>query len=64
LAENPQLRRRIASAAARQVRRRWLWPSLVARMRAVYEELVPRVFPGLGAIAQQTANLHALAVAP
>jgi glycosyltransferase involved in cell wall biosynthesis len=50
LARDPRRRRRIASAAASQVRRRWLWPSLVQRMRAVYEELVPNSGQDLGTI--------------
>jgi glycogen(starch) synthase len=43
LSGDPALRQRIASAGARQVRRRWLWPRLVERMRAVYCELVPEL---------------------
>jgi glycogen synthase len=41
LSTDPALRDRLASAAARQVRQRWLWPRLVERMAAVYRELVP-----------------------
>ena len=41
LSVDASLRQRIASAAAGEVRRRWLWPRLVERMRTVYSELVP-----------------------
>ena len=64
LSADATLRQRIASAAARQVRRRWLWPRLVERMTAVYRELVqepaavtPAIQPPRG------ATLHALAAA-
>jgi hypothetical protein len=65
LGSEPALRRRIASAAARQVRQRWLWPRLVERMRAVYRELVPELPRRARAIPPPTAAvLHALAAAP
>ena len=51
LAGDSNLRGRIGLAAARQVRRRWLWPTLVDKMRAVYEELVPGARPDLAVIA-------------
>jgi glycogen synthase len=63
LASDPPLCRRIASAAARQVRRRWLWPILVERMRAVYQELVSGISPR-NAIEHAGPRPHALAVAP
>src|SRR5262249_32600114 len=34
------LRRRIGVAAADEVRRRWLWPCIVEKMRAVYQETI------------------------
>ena len=41
LAKDLPLRERIALAGAEQLRRNWLWPSLVKMMRSVYEELAP-----------------------
>ena len=41
LAKDLPLRKRIGLAGAEQLRRRWLWPSLVKMMRSVYEELAP-----------------------
>ena len=38
LALDPDMRRRIGTAAANEVRRRWLWPEIVARMGRVYSE--------------------------
>ena len=38
LLEDAELRRRLASAAAAEVRRRWLWPRIVERLRAIYLE--------------------------
>ena len=38
LIEDAKLRRRLAAAAAAEVRRRWLWPRIVERLRAVYLE--------------------------
>lgn len=35
----PDARRRLGAAAAAAVRQHWLWPRLVAQMRAVYEEV-------------------------
>jgi len=40
LLEDAKLRRRLAAAAAAEVRRRWLWPRIVERMRDVYLEAV------------------------
>jgi glycosyltransferase involved in cell wall biosynthesis len=40
LAQDPQLRHRLGAAAAVEVRRRWLWPVVVERMRSVYREVV------------------------
>ncbi|MGH8548723.1 MAG: glycosyltransferase family 4 protein [Methylococcales bacterium] len=40
LAESPALRRKLGQAAAREVRRTWLYSRVVKRMRAVYEELI------------------------
>jgi glycogen(starch) synthase len=42
------LRRRIGVAAAEEVRRRWLWPRIVKRMRAVYQELLRKAGPPRG----------------
>ena len=39
LIRDADLRRRLASAAAAEVRRRWLWPQLIADFRSVYGEL-------------------------
>jgi glycosyltransferase involved in cell wall biosynthesis len=36
---DPVLRRRIGQQGARHVRRRWLWPNIVKKMRCVYEEI-------------------------
>jgi sulfotransferase family protein/glycosyl transferase family 1 len=41
LAKDPGLRATLGSAAAREVRRRWLWPTIVARLQVVYEEALP-----------------------
>ena len=41
LVKSVALRRRIGTAAAREVRSRWMWPRRVERMRAVYRELSP-----------------------
>ena len=38
LVEAPSLRRCLGLAAAREVRRTWLYPRVVERMRAVYDE--------------------------
>jgi glycosyltransferase involved in cell wall biosynthesis len=38
LIQNPALRRRIGNAAARDVRRKWLWPHAVKKVRDVYLE--------------------------
>jgi glycogen(starch) synthase len=40
LVENPHLRHRLGAAAATEVRRRWLWPHIVGKMRRVYQEVV------------------------
>jgi glycogen(starch) synthase len=39
LVKSARLRARIGIAAAREVRRRWMWPQRVERMAAVYREL-------------------------
>ncbi|MGH3763724.1 MAG: glycosyltransferase family 4 protein [Pseudonocardiaceae bacterium] len=39
------LRRRIGRAGAEQVRQSWMWPTRVATMREVYEELIPADTP-------------------
>jgi glycogen(starch) synthase len=41
LVKSVSLRRRVGTAAAREVRSRWMWPKRVERMRAVYGELSP-----------------------
>jgi len=41
LVKSRRLRRRIGTAAAREVRRRWTWPQRVERMLDVYRELCP-----------------------
>jgi len=41
LIKEPDTRHRIAHAAATEVRRTWLWPSIVDHMRTVYQELCP-----------------------
>jgi glycogen synthase len=41
LVKSFSLRRRIGTAAAHEVRARWMWPKRVERMRAVYSELSP-----------------------
>jgi glycogen synthase len=41
LVKSVQLRRRIGTAGAREVRSCWMWPNRVERMRAVYGELSP-----------------------
>jgi glycogen(starch) synthase len=38
LGEDPSLRRGLAAAAAAEVRRTWLWPRIVEKMRTVYAE--------------------------
>jgi glycogen(starch) synthase len=38
LVATPSLRRRIGVAAAEEVRRNWLWPSIAQKMRIVYRE--------------------------
>jgi glycogen synthase len=40
LVKDPGLRRRIGAAAAEEVRRGWLWPRMVEKMRAVYQEAI------------------------
>jgi glycosyltransferase involved in cell wall biosynthesis len=40
LIHDARLRCRLGTAAAAEVRRRWLWPALVERMRAVYREVM------------------------
>lgn len=52
LIKEPDTRHRIAHAAATEVRRAWLWPSIVHHVRAVYDELRPEPLhvsvPGCG----------------
>jgi len=38
LVMNPPLRQRLGTAGAIEVRRKWLWPHVVGRMRRVYDE--------------------------
>jgi len=38
---DPSLRRRIGAAGSRDVRRCWLWPYVIEKMRSVYEEITP-----------------------
>jgi glycogen synthase len=40
LIDNATLRQRVARAGALEVRRRWLWPRLIGRVREVYSEAV------------------------
>jgi glycogen(starch) synthase len=40
LVTNSSLRRRIGAAAADEVRRQWLWPRIVEKMRAVYQQVI------------------------
>jgi glycogen(starch) synthase len=47
LARDSELRERISKAASKEVRRRWLWPAVVKKMKTVYSEVVP---PALTAI--------------
>ncbi|HEV2852960.1 MAG TPA: glycosyltransferase family 4 protein [Thermoanaerobaculia bacterium] len=39
LVESPKLRQGLGAAAAREVRRTWLWPQIVEKMAAVYAEV-------------------------
>lgn len=39
LVSNPELRHRVGQEAAKEVRRKWLWPNIVKRMQAVYKEI-------------------------
>ena len=43
LIEDPKLRLRLATAAAAEVRRNWLWPRITERVRAVYLETTAQV---------------------
>jgi len=43
LIEAPKLRLRLATAAAAEVRRNWLWPRITERVRAVYLETIAQV---------------------
>jgi glycogen(starch) synthase len=36
----PELRQRLGQEAATEVRRNWLWPNIVMRMKSVYQELI------------------------
>lgn len=40
LIENPELRSRIADSAGYEVRKKWLWSTIVSKMEAVYSELL------------------------
>jgi glycosyltransferase involved in cell wall biosynthesis len=40
LIRDPELRHRVAKSAAREVRKKWLWPKIVRKMYAVYSELL------------------------
>jgi glycosyltransferase involved in cell wall biosynthesis len=40
LVDNPALRARIADAGAEDVRKKWLWPRIVEKMRDTYEDVV------------------------
>jgi glycogen synthase len=42
LVQNPSLRARLGRAAAREVRDTWSWPTLVGKMREVYDHLAQR----------------------
>jgi glycosyltransferase involved in cell wall biosynthesis len=44
LVNDPTLRRRIGRAGSRHVRRRWLWPNIVEKIRFVYQELIPPIY--------------------
>jgi glycogen(starch) synthase len=39
LVSQPELRHRVGQEAAKEVRRKWLWPSIVRRMKCVYREV-------------------------
>jgi glycogen(starch) synthase len=41
LARDSELRRRMGKAASEEVRRSWLWPTIVTKMEAVYLEVTP-----------------------
>ena len=47
LGSNPHRRHALAKAGAEEVRRTWLWPRVVEKIRSVYEELAPQptLFP-------------------
>jgi glycogen(starch) synthase len=48
LVTKPELRHRVGQEAAKEVRRNWLWPNIVKRMKAVYREVtltVEECFP-------------------
>ncbi|MGH7260638.1 MAG: glycosyltransferase [Nitrospiraceae bacterium] len=47
LVKTPLLRQRLGQAAAREVRRMWLYSRVVERMRAVYEEVVVEAAPSI-----------------
>lgn len=36
LATNPALRRQLATSAAQEIRRNWLWPSAARKMQDIY----------------------------
>jgi glycosyltransferase involved in cell wall biosynthesis len=39
LVRKPELRQRLGRAAAKEVRRSWLWPRIVEKMKRVYSEV-------------------------
>lgn len=51
-----ELRRRIGCAAAHEVRRKWLWPHIVGRIRNVYCEVISRKFGRQTGFADQTLH--------
>jgi glycogen synthase len=38
LANDPALRHRLGTAAARDVRRHWLWPTVITNVQAIYTQ--------------------------
>jgi glycosyltransferase involved in cell wall biosynthesis len=41
LVHNPDLRQQLGTAAAAELRSRWLWPQTVRAMGRVYDEVIP-----------------------
>jgi hypothetical protein len=54
LAKQPELCTSLGSAAAREVRRRWLWPTIIARLRTVYEEVLPQPRTSMWEVSERT----------